>query len=65
MVRRVKQTAWSNWNGYEGSRKVLEFGADNLRAGHWLLTGEDRRNAAYVTPQHTEACRNAALAGKL
>jgi len=32
MKRRIKQTAWGNWNGYEGTRKVKEFGCNGLRA---------------------------------
>lgn len=23
--RRIRQSAWGNWYGYEGSRKVIEF----------------------------------------
>ena len=32
MTRRIKQNIWGNWNGYEGTRKVKEFGCNVLRA---------------------------------
>lgn len=40
MKRRIRQNVWGNWNGYEGTRKVVEFGTDNQDAEHWLKTGE-------------------------
>lgn len=29
--RRIHQNVWGNWNGYEGNRKVKEFGCEGLK----------------------------------
>ena len=34
--RRIKQNIWGNWNGYEGTRKVREFGTDKWDAELWV-----------------------------
>lgn len=34
--RKIKTTAWGNINGYEGGRKVVEFGNDEKDALLWL-----------------------------
>ena len=34
--RRIRQTIWGNWNGYEGTRKTLEFGTNEQAARAWL-----------------------------
>ena len=34
--RRIKQNVWGNWNGYEGNRKVIEFGTGEFEANEWL-----------------------------
>jgi hypothetical protein len=36
MKRRIRLTLWGNWNGYLGSRKVIEFGTDRRGAEEWL-----------------------------
>lgn len=36
MKRRIHQNIWGNWNGYEGTRKVREFGTDNWDAELWV-----------------------------
>lgn len=33
---RIKQNVWGNWNGYVGTRKVMEFGCRELDAKYWL-----------------------------
>ena len=40
MKRRVKQNAWGNWKGYEGARKVYDFGTDEQAAQKWAQGGE-------------------------
>jgi hypothetical protein len=40
MKRRIRQTVWGNWNGYEGTRKAYEFGTDAIEAESWLATGK-------------------------
>jgi hypothetical protein len=37
MKYRIKQNLWGNWNGYQGTRKVIEFGTDQIAAKYWLL----------------------------
>lgn len=34
--RRIHQNVWGNWNGYEGTRKVKEFGTGGGDAEEWL-----------------------------
>ena len=58
--RHIEQNIWGNWKGYLGTKCVIEFGTDNIAAGHWLLTGETERNAGYA-PSNFEAARIAAL----
>ena len=36
MKRRIKQNIWGNWNGYEGTRRVMQFGTSERNAKHWL-----------------------------
>ena len=31
---------WGNWNGYEGRKKVKEFGLDKFDAVEWEQGGE-------------------------
>lgn len=38
-TRRIRMNVYGNWNGYEGTRKVHEFGTDERRAREWLETG--------------------------
>jgi hypothetical protein len=38
--RRIRQNIWGNWKGYEGSRKVHDFGTDEVEAKRWMSTGE-------------------------
>jgi len=33
--RRIKQNIWGNWKGYEGNRKVMDFGTDEIEAEAW------------------------------
>lgn len=50
-ARRIKRNVWDNWNGYEGTHKVVEFGLDYHRAHAWLLESLDPfvgRNAGDV-----------------
>ena len=35
-MRRIKENVWGNLNGYEGVRKVKEFGTDEIAAREWL-----------------------------
>ena len=34
--RRIKMNVWGNWNGYEGSKRALEFGTDERGARVWF-----------------------------
>lgn len=34
--RRIARNRYDNWNGYEGTRKVREFGSDESRARSWM-----------------------------
>jgi hypothetical protein len=61
MKRRIHQNIWGNWNGYEGKKRVVEFGTDEVRAGHWLLTGDSDRYAAYESDETIKAARKATL----
>lgn len=45
--RRIHQNVWGNWNGYEGTRKVREFGTDKWDARLWVkgeLTDEPAKD---------------------
>jgi len=35
-MRRIKRNAWDNCNGYEGTRRVIEFGCDERAAKAWF-----------------------------
>lgn len=37
--RRIKKNVWGNTNGYEGSRKVYDFGTDEQAAQIWVDGG--------------------------
>ena len=39
MKRRIHQNVWGNWNGYAGSRRVEDFGTDEMNARYWLQHG--------------------------
>lgn len=51
MKRRIKRNIWGNWYGYEGTRRVIEFGEDERDAKEWLETGVDPHIARM--PQRT------------
>lgn len=34
---RIYQNVWGNWNGYIGTRKVMEFGPHKGTADEWYL----------------------------
>jgi hypothetical protein len=34
--KRIHKNTWDNWNGYEGSKRVKEFGLDEQAAKDWL-----------------------------
>lgn len=36
MKRRIRQNIWGNWKGYEGTRRVEDFGTDEQEARLWL-----------------------------
>jgi len=36
MKKRIKQNIWGNWKGYEGRRKVQDFGTDEQAARDWI-----------------------------
>jgi hypothetical protein len=36
MKARIHKNIWGNWNGYLGSRRVIEFGCDEHWALEWL-----------------------------
>jgi hypothetical protein len=42
MKRRIKQNAWDNWSGYEGTRKTEYFGTDERKAREWLKSGKPK-----------------------
>ena len=46
-MRKIKQNIWGNWNGYEGRRRVQEFGTSDIASAYWLLTGDVDFNAGY------------------
>lgn len=56
--RKAEQNVWGNWNGYEGNRKVAEFGTDDVRAGYWVLTGQESDDG-YQSREMIEKCRKA------
>lgn len=33
---KIHLNIWGNWNGYVGTRKVIEFGTDEIDARDWL-----------------------------
>lgn len=35
-MKRIHQNRWGNWNGYVGTRKVIEFGTRDDEAREWL-----------------------------
>ena len=45
MKRRIKQNIWGNWNGYEGARKVVEFGTNEQGAQEWFAGLEEKEKA--------------------
>lgn len=59
--RKVKQNVWGNWNGYEGGRKVQEFGTDDVSAGYWLETGIVDSWAGYDSQESIAQLRNLAF----
>lgn len=53
--RRIHQNAWGNWNGYEGTRRVIEFGCNGTKYDGTLhdelqewLDGKSESQQAYV-----------------
>jgi hypothetical protein len=40
MKPRIHRNVWDNWNGYLGSRRVIEFGMDGQDAREWLARME-------------------------
>lgn len=60
MKRRIHRNKWGNWRGYEGRQCVIEFGGDDVAAGHWLLTGETERLSGYASDETIKAARQAA-----
>ena len=36
MKRRIKRDVWDNWYGYEGAKRVIDFGTDERAANEWL-----------------------------
>jgi hypothetical protein len=55
-MRKIKQNIWGNWNGYEGRRRVQQFGTDEISAAYWSLTGEVDFNAGYAS-EWFEQCK--------
>lgn len=60
MKRKIKLNVWGNWNGYVGTKKAVEFGSDEIAAGHWMLTGEYKNNAGYESDETIKAAKIAA-----
>jgi len=58
--RRIHQNIYGNWYGYMGRARVIEFGTDEVRAGAWLLTGDEDRYAGYESDETIKAARQAA-----
>lgn len=54
-MRRIKANVWGNWNGYEGTRKVISFGLDERDAQEWLETGETNGRARLDEPHHIKS----------
>jgi hypothetical protein len=40
MKRKIRINAWGNWYGYEGAKRVIEFGTDERAANEWLVNPE-------------------------
>lgn len=45
----IKQNQWGNWNGYEGTKKAIEFGTDERRAKEWLQEKRCKNLVCYST----------------
>lgn len=58
--RRIYQNIYGNWRGYVGRKQVIEFGADEVYAGHWLLTGSDCALDGYESNESISAAKDAA-----
>lgn len=59
MAKRIHKNVWDNWNGYEGSKRVKEFGCDEQAAKEWLtaLPAQVTRNG-YISSQCNEIQRD-------
>jgi hypothetical protein len=43
MEKRIHKNRWDNWNGYEGRKRVIEFGLDEQAARNWLDVGSPKK----------------------
>lgn len=48
--RRIARNRYDNWNGYKGTRKVVEFGGDEQAARSWMDGSDDEREANRAKP---------------
>jgi hypothetical protein len=39
-MRKIKQNIYGNWVGYQGGKRVEQFGTQDIAAAYWLLTGK-------------------------
>jgi len=58
--RKIKQNIYGNWRGYVGRKSAIEFGTDEITAGHWLLTGNADFNSGYESKETIGAAKKAA-----
>lgn len=50
MKHRIHCNKWGNWNGYVGTRRVIEFGLDWRAAEEWLANPEQHAAARAASP---------------
>ena len=39
MKRRIKKNIYGNWVGYEGARRTMNFGTQDIASAYWYFTG--------------------------
>ena len=60
MKRKILKNIYGNWRGYCGGKVFIEFGTDEVAAGHWFLTGDADFNSGYESKETIEAAKKAA-----
>ena len=56
MKRKIKQNIFGNWCGYQSGKRTHQFGADEIAAAFWFLTGLVEFNGGY-DQQWFEKCK--------